>query len=568
MTWDSPRRPSTSLGVARARSSRTLVLESLEDRQLLSSSRSFPFTDIRFGGALYEIAVIGPGAVQAHGTGHGTVAINLLGTTQDSQVTVSVLFTHASPVVKRLAIDHINVRSGHLGSIQGLTTADLMGRITPLQGPLASLQFDAIGPNAQIDVSGNLGQLTVNQGVNLGPSGHLRVSNDLTGAFSVGGNVALDGGQIAFGRDLTGQFTVGGDLTLLNGGQFNVGRDLGSASGTGAKIAGNVILSSGGDLSVGREVYSLAVGGSIDTSTGGEVQVFGDLKNLTVNGFIQGKGTNDIVVGLDLSQLVVLGGGDNLGGVRGANIAVGKNIQGLDVRYGIFNSLVTAGILIDGGTPGAGSNGWNIGPDGPVAVLDSEIRAGTLIRNLTIGGDVKSDVPTIPSARPTRIVAGEDAQGNFSAGGIIDNFQIIGKLIDSVLAASVQPHGGTGAVATTSTSASDDNGYKTYDKPAGTISVGVVGNSTTTLNFTAPPYDPTGDPTIDDWVLPRGSINPSFAPHPLTTSPSPSAGTTLPLPSKSTVLGGVISTSHGDSADFAGIFAANTSGVLVGALPP
>jgi hypothetical protein len=44
----------------------------------------------------------------------------------------------------------------------------------------------------------------------------------------------------------------------------------------------------------------------------------------------------------------------------------------------------------------------------------------------------------------------------------------------------------------------------------------------------------------------------------------------LPLPTKSTVLGGVISTSHGsnpDAYDFAGIFAADTRGVFVGTLP-
>jgi len=41
----------------------------------------------------------------------------------------------------------------------------------------------------------------------------------------------------------------------------------------------------------------------------------------------------------------------------------------------------------------------------------------------------------------------------------------------------------------------------------------------------------------------------------------------LPLPTKSTVLGGVISTVHGDEADFAGIFAADARGVFVGPIP-
>lgn len=162
----------------------------------------------------------------------------------------------------------------------------------------------------------------------------------------------------------------------------------------------------------------------------------------------------------------------------------------------------------------------------------------------------------------TRIVAGEDKNGNFSAGGIIDNFQIVGQLIDAVLAASVQPYGGTGAEPPTPlppnyqppTSSSNDGGSKTYDEPAGTIGVASVTYPTST----APPYEPSSDPTIDDLVLPGGAINPSFA---------PALSATSPLPSKSTVLGGVISTNHGDNADFAGIFAANTNGVFVGPLP-
>ena len=53
----------------------------------------------------------------------------------------------------------------------------------------------------------------------------------------------------------------------------------------------------------------------------------------------------------------------NLGGVRSANIAVGKDIVGLNIQHGIFNSLITAGVLIDG-SPQNSSSGGNIGPDG------------------------------------------------------------------------------------------------------------------------------------------------------------------------------------------------------------
>ncbi|MFI5458230.1 MAG: hypothetical protein ACHRXM_22600, partial [Isosphaerales bacterium] len=85
MTRVSPRHLSSSSSVSRSKSSRRLTkaaldFESLEERRLLSSARSAPFTDIRYGGALYEIAVNGPGSVQAQRTGHGMVGINLLGT--------------------------------------------------------------------------------------------------------------------------------------------------------------------------------------------------------------------------------------------------------------------------------------------------------------------------------------------------------------------------------------------------------------------------------------------------------------------------------------------------------
>jgi len=223
----------------------------------------------------------------------------------------------------------------------------------------------------------------------------------------------------------------------------------------------------------------------------------------------------------------------------------------LDVRNGIFHSLIAAGILIDGGTPGSGSNGWNVGPDGTVAVLDSQILAGSKIRNITIGGDVKSDLPANSAGSPTRIVAGEYPEGTYLAGGIIDTFQITGQLIDSVLAASVTPY----------------NGF--YPQPAGTIQIGFVPTPpappTTRPNFTAPPFKDPSVP-VNKLVLAGGSINPSFVPQPL--PPSPTPGTVVPIPSKSTVLGGVVTSTHLNNADFAGIFAADTRGVIVGPLPP
>ncbi len=250
-------------------------------------------------------------------------------------------------------------------------------------------------------------------------------------------------------------------------------------------------------------------------------------------------------MGDDLGQLTVLGGGNNVFSLTDVDLDVTKNIQGLDIRNGISDSLITAGILIDGGTPGTGSNAWNIGPDGPVAVMDSQILAGSEIDNLTIGGNVESDMPTNPAGLPTRIVAGEYSQGNYIAGGIIDHFQIVGNLIDSVLAASVKPYNGT------------------YPQPAGTIQVGLAGSATTLSNDTGPPFADAGIPT-NELVLPGGSINPSFAPALLAV---PAAGDPLPMPTEPTVTGEVVTSNHVYHSDYAGIFAADTDGVIVGPLP-
>ena len=68
-----------------------------------------------------------------------------------------------------------------------------------------------------------------------------------------------------------------------------------------------------------------------------------------VGGIFKGNGTTmpDLTVGLDLTNLVVAGGAYNQGGIQQASIEVGKNILGLTVPHGIFNSFVTAGVLID-----------------------------------------------------------------------------------------------------------------------------------------------------------------------------------------------------------------------------
>jgi len=576
-------------------------------------------------------------------------------------------------------------------------------------------------------VNGNLGQLTINRGIDLGAAGYIDIGNDLTGSLSVATNVTLTGGQINIGRDLAGAVTIGGNLTINSGGQLHVTRNIGAssastpaastssgastspttaastsgatstasstgstasssstaaASGTGGitiggnltlddgtftvsgnatslsvggnfeasagggiNVAGNLTtltvnggsptsgtgnltlnpngaISVGGNLStltVGNSVQvatgsliqvtgnltSFSVGGNLQTSPGGHVNVTGNLGTLSITGVFQGKGPGggtDLAVGGDLGQITILGGGDGIQGLQGANISATSNIQGIDIRNGIANSVIEAGYLINGGTPGTGSNSWNIGPDGvpspssvdpdmgQIAVLNSTIQAGYEIQNMTIGGDVVSELPSNPSAPVTRIVAGKTQSGAYVPNGIIDTFQIVGNLVNSVVAASVAPNPNTGY----------------YDKPAGTIEVGFVSSAPTTPSplspsqtvpiqtngvtnaglqtstptsaaqaaqlqesplpiFTGPPFANPTDPELAE-VLTGGLINPSPAAKFQLQPPAAAVGTELPVPTKSTVLGSVITTAPG-TGDYAGFFAANTNGVLVGPLP-
>ncbi len=480
-----------------------------------------------------------------------------------------------------------------------------------------------------LDVTGDFqatsdGQLVVAGSVTgspvTAPSG-TTTPTTLSGAVQVGGALDLDGGRIIVGQDMSGGLSAG-SMDVRDNGALSVGRDF---SG-GLDVLGDLSLGSQGKIAVGRDLGALIVGGDLHFDPdAGAIGVGGNLTGgATIRGAFHGHGNGqtDLAVGLDLDGLTIAGGQSGLGGLQDAVIAVGKSLLGLDIVHGIFNSRIVAGVLIDGTGNGTQSSTGNVGPDGTDAVFDSQIIAGSEINHLTIVGNVRSDYVTNPNPTgyPTRIIAGEDPQGQFTSGGIIDNFQITGSLIDSVVAASVQPFGGngtlppTGYTTQTSTNTPGDGGFNTYDAPAGTIAGGPVTAPVSFANWsevsyfnetatnapgTPGSYNTTIDPTIDDLILPGGSINASFASPPLsaaqlanpnvtvsstgasgqsssTASSSSSTTTTqtvtlnLPLPTKPTVLGGVISTPHGsnpDAFDFAGIFAADTRGVFVGTLP-
>jgi hypothetical protein len=723
-------------GRARTRRDRgaSIAVEPLEERQLLSLYQGPTRNRALFSGsAFYQVSVTGGGfeKLSQIGSGlHRIIAIDLFGTTTASQLNITfkkglAAFGSANT---SLQIGRINVHSGQLGGINA-AAADLVGDVTPLQGTVQTIDFGALGPNAQINVQGSVGTFQAGS-VALSPNGLVDIAGDVTGHVSVGaldlnggkmlighnvtGGLSLGGlnitqsGQLLIGNDLegssslglvdidNGRFQVGhsatgtvstGSLTVQNGGQFLVGTDVtsplqvnGSAkinsngllhvgddlagldvkqdlsldtSGklvvgtdvtgpitigaglnlsnnaqvsigrdvTGAiSITGNVNLDSGGNIAVGRNVNTVTVNGDVRfTPSAGTITIGGNVAGLTINGIYRGRSNTsmsspELTIGLNLSDFTVLGGASGQGGIENANISVGKQILGLDIVHGIFNSLLTAGVLIDG-SPQSASAGGNAGADGTDAIFDSQILSGSEINHITINGNVDSDWvrnPT-PTGLPTRIVAGENRNGTFVSGGLIDNFQITGSLIDSVVAASVQPYGGDGTLPPTgyngnrTPAAPPGPGVPTnYNAPAGVTVGGTFGMPIDYANFGYVSYFnelPTGtafntaiDPNIHVNIL-QGAINPSFASKPLpssvtttlqtgssstlnqttTTSGASLTSTTttttnfIAIPTKSTVLGGVITTSHDgnpDGNDFAGIFAADASGVFVGQIPP
>jgi hypothetical protein len=455
----------------------------------------------------------------------------------------------------------------------------------------------------------------VNGFAHINSNGLFQVGDDLAG-LKVGLDLTLDSsGKLVVGTDVTGPITIARGLNLSNNAQISIGRDITAP----VTVSGNLSLASGGSISVGRNVNTVTVNGSVlFTPSAGTIAIQGNVAGLTINGIYQGRAnlsasSPELSIGLNLSNFTVLGGAAGQGGVENANIAVGKQILGLNIVHGIFNSLITAGVLIDGGAQSTASGG-NAGADGTDAIFDSQILSGGEINHITINGNVHSDWVTNPNPTglPTRIIAGEARSGAFTNGGLIDNFQITGQLIDSVVAASVQPFGGDGTLpptgynGTRTPAAPPGPGVPTnYNAPAGVTVGGTFQNPIDYANFgyvsyfnelpTGTAYNTAIDPNIHVNIL-QGAINPSFASTPLpmsvtTTTSSGSASSTggtsssssasssattttttsfIAIPTKSTVLGGVISTSHGnnpDGNDFAGIFAADTSGVFVGQIP-
>ena len=132
--------------------------------------------------------------------------------------------------------------------------------MTPLTTPINTLQFGALGPNAQIDVNGNLGSMSVQNDVTLGPSGHVVIAGNLN-SLTVAGNLLVNPGSsgIMVGGNLNG-LTVNGIFQ----GQGTSAIDL----SVGLDLTNFTVLSGGSNLgSVRRPTSQWARTSSASTSS-------------------------------------------------------------------------------------------------------------------------------------------------------------------------------------------------------------------------------------------------------------------------------------------------------------
>jgi hypothetical protein len=321
-------------------------LEPLEGRDLLSAfTGASPTRVVQTTGGIFEIQVSGPGLLKVHSGGRSAIQLTAFGTTSATTITVGQIRPLWHYPSRDLVLNKVVIVSGELGSFNA-TSSELNGSMTQINNTVNSLEFDTIGPNAQIKVNGDVGTLSANQ-VNLGPLGQIVVSgelnaNDLTGSMTIG-NLNIDSGRIVIGGDSIAPISVTGNMTISQNGLFSVGRDMDGS----LTVEGDLELSTGGQLFVGRNMSNLTVDGNLIVNpTNSGVVVNGALGSVNVNGVFQGQGGTstptlfDLGVGLTLSGLNIAGGTLGQNGLINANIRAGSTITGINIAFGTVNSTI------------------------------------------------------------------------------------------------------------------------------------------------------------------------------------------------------------------------------------
>jgi hypothetical protein len=215
------------------------------------------------------------GTIRAYPIGGGSIGVIVDGTNSMTELDINPLpfpqrkgyahsFSYGFAGRQRVInIGALNVTSGVIGAILGYHTANLSGPLTVNgNSPIDRIAFNSLLPGASITTGGDVNTLDVLYDANLSGSG--------TG--------------ISVGRDLN-FMNIGGSMTLSNGANFFVARDLGQVAqppkGTevglstaastltndlfaGALIQGNLTVNPGSTFVIGRRIYP----GQVVSSTG------------------------------------------------------------------------------------------------------------------------------------------------------------------------------------------------------------------------------------------------------------------------------------------------------------
>jgi hypothetical protein len=324
----------------------TPALERLEGRRLLSvyTGPSMVRT-VQSSGGRFLIQVSGPGVIKESPAGRSGIDLSAFGTTSATTISITQIRPRWHFSSQYLLLNNVRITSGQLGGLDA-GFSELNGKMTPLNNTLSTLELGAIGPNAQIDVNGNVGTMTVAQ-VNLGPTGHVVISgqlntDDLTGSMMIGG-FSIDGGRFEIGQDSIAPISVSGNMTISHDGLFSIGRDLDNS----LSVNGNLVLDTGGQIFVGRNLNDLSVNGNVIVNPSGSgIVVNGALGDMSVSGIFQGQGGTsapvlfDLGVGLSISGLTISGGTISQEGLINANIRAGGSITGVNIAYGSVNSTI------------------------------------------------------------------------------------------------------------------------------------------------------------------------------------------------------------------------------------
>ncbi len=235
------------------------------------------------GGAFEARITIGPGTVQAQMLRDGTVDLIVRGTNSNSDLVIGPIrpvpefgTSHTfDPVFgigqEVLEVHNIEVRTGQIRQILGYRTVNLSGAIRmDNDAAVERIALNSMQPGAQILVTGDLDTLDVFTDVTL-----------------IG-----EGSGIFVGRDLNWA-DIQGNLTVTDGAQFVVGRDIGlfaqpakgtGGGGQGMEVRGNLLIGIDSAFTVERNLASPLVifgnlGGAsrLNVNQPAQVIVFGSI---------------------------------------------------------------------------------------------------------------------------------------------------------------------------------------------------------------------------------------------------------------------------------------------------